>query len=88
MDGLLADQTEYKFVVPGMLHTGIDLAREDYKNFVRLVPLNVFFVTGEAPLVSTFRKILQFLTLVCDRPMPFENEAAKKSFKAEEPSLR
>lgn len=77
----LAQKNLYEYEVPGMMDTGIDLAVERYKNFVRVIPINCFIVSGDRKLTTVFDEVFQFLTVVCDRPMPFENIEAKKRFK-------
>jgi len=71
----------YRYEVPGMMNTGIDLEAEAYDSFIRVIPINCFIVSGEKRLKTVFEEVFQFLTVVCDRPMPFENRAAKERFK-------
>jgi hypothetical protein len=77
----LAQKGMYEYEVPGMMDTGIDLDVERYKNFVRVIPINCFIVSGDRKLTTAFDEVFQFLTVVCDRPMLFENIEAKKRFK-------
>jgi hypothetical protein len=76
----LVQKNLYAYEVPGMMDTGIDLDVERYKNFIRVIPINCFIVPGDRKLTTVFDEVFQFLTVVCDRPMPFENIEAKKGF--------
>lgn len=72
---------EYEFEIPGVMNTQVSLDAEEYKNFVRLIPINSFFVSIHGSIASTLREIYEFLTLVCDRALPTENMAAKHKFR-------
>ena len=54
---------------------------EDYRHFVRLTPLNIFFVAVERSIAAGLREVYEFLTLVCDRHLVLENVAAKGQFR-------
>lgn len=71
---------EYVYEAPGMIDH-VDLEVEEFKHFVRLKPINCFFVPSASNLPDHFREILRFLSMVCDRPMPYENSAAKSTFR-------
>ena len=77
----LEQKLEYEFQMPGVMYTSVSLEAEDYINFVRLIPINSFFVTARSSLASTLREIYEFLTLVCDRALPTENMASKARFR-------
>lgn len=72
---------EYKFEIPGLMDTGISLETEMYKHFIRLTPINSFFVAVDGPLSSRLKEVYEFLTLVCDRPLITENVAPKARFR-------
>ena len=80
VDYALSTKNCYEFEVPEMMSTEITLAKEDYKNFVRLVPINSFFVSGENSIQKVLQEIYRFLTTVTDRGLPMENRAAKSKF--------
>lgn len=77
----LEQKREYTFEMPGVMGTGVSLEAEEYKNFVRLTPINSFFVSVRDSLTSTFNELYEFLTLVCDRTLPTENMATKDKFR-------
>lgn len=81
VDFALEQKLEYKFEIPGVMDIEVSLEAEEYKNFVRLTPINSFFVAVQNPIASTLREIYEFLTLVCDRTLPTENMAAKSKFR-------
>lgn len=81
VDYALDQKREYSFEMPGVMDTTASLEAEQYKNFVRLIPINSFFVSVRQSLSSTLREIYEYLTLVCDRTLPTENMAAKDKFK-------
>jgi len=59
----------------------VSLEAEDYKNFIRLVPINSFFVaTTRRSVAATLKEVFEFLTLVYDRSLPIENIAMKDQF--------
>ena len=83
----LESSREYEIEIPGVLEHGGVLEAETYEDFVRIIPINAFFVSGQGrPLRSTLRRIYQFLTTVCDRNVRVENRAAKAQFRLK-PSL-
>ena len=63
------------------MNTGVSLRAEEYKNFIRLTPINSFFVAPRESLASSLREIYEFITLVYDRTLPTENMAMKDNFK-------
>ena len=77
----LEQKLEYEFEIPGVMNTQVSLDAEEYKNFVRLIPINSFFVSIHGSIASTLREIYEFLTLVCDRALSTENMAAKHKFR-------
>lgn len=77
----LEQKLEYEFEMPGVMNTKVSLEAEEYKNFVRLIPINSFFVSAQGSIASSLREIYEFLTLVCDRSLPTENMAAKDKFR-------
>lgn len=77
----LEQKLNYKFGIPGVMHTDVSLEAEEYKNFVRLIPINSFFVATRESLASTLREVYEFLTLVYDRSLPTENIAMKDKFR-------
>jgi hypothetical protein len=77
----LQQKLEYEFEIPGVMDTQVTLDSEKYKNFIRLIPINSFFVSVRSSIPSTLREIYEFLTLVCDRSLPTENMAAKDKFR-------
>jgi hypothetical protein len=77
----LEQKLEYEFEIPGVMNTGVTLEAEEYKNFVRLIPINAFFVSVHGSIASSLREIYEFLTLICDRSLPTENMAAKDKFR-------
>lgn len=80
VDYALSTSSDYAFETPGIMSTEIALAKEDYKNFVRLVPINSFFVSTGNSIQKVFQEIYRFLTTVTDRGLPMENKAAKRHF--------
>lgn len=81
VDFAIEQKLEYEFEIPGVMNTEVSLEAEEYKNFVRLIPINSFFVAVQNSIASTLREIYEFLTLVCDRTLPTENMAAKFKFR-------
>ena len=81
VDFALEEKFAYKFEIPGVMDTDVTLEAEYYKNFVRLIPINSFFVSLRASPTETLREIYEFLTLVFDRSLPTENMAAKANFR-------
>ena len=81
VDFALEQKLEYEFEMPGVMDTQVTLESEEYKNFIRLIPINSFFVSVHNSIASTLREIYEFLTLVCDRSLPTENMAAKNKFR-------
>lgn len=81
VDFAIEQKLEYEFEIPGVMDTEVSLEAEEYKNFVRLIPINSFFVAVQNSIASTLREIYEFLTLVCDRTLPTENMAAKSKFR-------
>ena len=77
----LEEKFAYRFEIPGVMDTDVTLEAEYYKNFVRLVPINSFFVSLRTSLTEALREIYEFLTLVFDRSLPTENMAAKVNFR-------
>jgi hypothetical protein len=78
----LEGSQEYELEMPGMMGQTGSLGAEYYEDFVRITPINAFFVgVGRLPLRSTLRRVYQFLTTVCDRNVRMENRAAKKRFR-------
>jgi hypothetical protein len=77
----LQQRLYYKFGIPGIMNTEVSLEAEDYKNFIRLVPINSFFVaTTRRSVAATLKEVFEFLTLVYDRSLPIENIAMKDQF--------
>lgn len=81
VDFALEQKLEYEFEMPGVMETQVTLESEEYKNFIRLIPINSFFVSVHNSIASSLKEIFEFLTLVCDRSLPTENMAAKNKFK-------
>lgn len=81
VDYALEQNLEYEFEMPGVMNTQVTLAPEVYKDFVRLIPINSFFVTVDRSIASILAESYEFLTLVCDRSLPTENMAAKAKFR-------
>jgi hypothetical protein len=77
----LEQKLNYQFEIPGVMNTGVSLEAEEYRNFVRLTPINSFVVSVRDSLASTLREVYEFLTLVCDRPLLTENVASKAKFR-------
>jgi hypothetical protein len=77
----LEQKLEYSFEIPSVMDTTVSLVAEEYKNFVRLIPINTFFVSAKQPLSSSLKEVYEFLTLVCDRTLHTENMAAKDKFR-------
>lgn len=77
----LEQKLNYKFGIPGVMNTNVSLEAEEYKNFVRLIPINSFFVATRESVASTLREVYEFLTLVYDRSLPTENMAMKDKFR-------
>lgn len=77
----LEGSQEYELEMPGMMGHSGTLGAEYYEDFVRVIPINAFFIGVERrPLRSTLRRVYQFLTTVCDRNVRMENRAAKERF--------
>lgn len=76
----LEQSGEYALEMPGIMTTEVTLSAERYRDFVRLVPINAFFVGAQRPISSILRQVYEFLTLVCDRHVQTENRAAKSQF--------
>ena len=77
----LESSREYEIEIPGVMESGGTLEAEHYDDFVRIIPINAFFVGVQGhSLRSTLRRIYQFLTTVCDRSVRIENRAAKNRF--------
>ncbi len=81
VDYALEQKFEYEIEIPGVMYTVVSLEAEEYRHFIRLIPINSFFVSVRSSIVSALREIYQFLTLVCDRNVPTENKAAKSKFR-------
>jgi hypothetical protein len=64
----------------GVMNTTVSLEAEEYTSFVRLVPINAFFLATTNSVITALREVYEFLTLVCDRGLPTENIAAKAKF--------
>lgn len=77
----LEQKLEYEFETPGVMDTSVSLEVENYRNFVRLIPINSFFLAAKSSLASTLREVYEFLTLVYDRALPTENMVAKARFR-------
>jgi hypothetical protein len=77
----LEQKLNYEFEIPGVMSTNVSLEAEEYKNFIRLIPINSFFVATRDSLASTLREVYEFLTLVYDRSLPTENMAMKDKFR-------
>jgi hypothetical protein len=77
----LEQKREYEYEMIGVMNTSVSLEAEEYKNFVRLVPINSFFVAVSNSVITSIRDVYEFLTLVCDRGLPMENIAAKARFR-------
>ncbi len=83
VDYVLSDEENYVFEVPGGAEeASMSLETEEYKNFIRLAPINSFFVSAGTSVPATLREIYRFLTVVCGRTLPMENKAAKAEFRA------
>jgi hypothetical protein len=78
----LEGSQEYDLEMPGMMGQSGTLGAEYYEDFVRVIPINAFFIgAGRRPLLrDTLRRVYQFLTAVCDRNVRMENRAAKERF--------
>lgn len=77
----LEQKLEYEYEMVGVMNTSVSLEAEEYLNFVRLVPINSFFLAATKSVVASLREVYEFLTLVCDRGLPTENIAAKAKFR-------
>jgi len=80
VDYALEQKFEYEIEIPGVMNTEVSLEAEEYRHFIRLIPINSFFISVRSSIASALREIYQFLTLVCDRTVPTENKAAKAKF--------
>jgi hypothetical protein len=81
VDYALEHRSEYAFEIPGVMWHNISLEPEEYRHFIRLIPINAFFVSCENSVGSALREIYEFLTVVCDRSLPTENRAAKEAYR-------
>lgn len=80
-DHALKNSSYYDFGIPGIMETtDIELEIESYKNFIRLIPINSFFVSIGRSVVSSLREIYEFLTTVCDRSLQIENLIEKNKY--------
>jgi hypothetical protein len=52
----LEQKHEYTFEMPGVMDTGVSLEAEEYKNFVRLTPINSFFVSVRDSLMKIWQQ--------------------------------
>jgi hypothetical protein len=77
----LEEKVEYEYEMIGVMDTSVSLQAEQYANFVRLIPINAFFLATQNSVITSLREIYEFLTLVCDRVLPTENIAAKEKFR-------
>ena len=77
----LKQNEEYLFEIPFVMESEISLQSEEYKNFIRLVPINSFFVSVNRPIDKVLLEIYEFMTLVCDRMLVEENRAGKAKFR-------
>ena len=71
----------YEFEIPGSMTFEPGIETEDYKNFIRLNPINSFFVSVEDSIDKSLREVYRFLTVVRDRTLSLENKAAKDTFR-------
>jgi hypothetical protein len=77
----LESSREYEIEIPGVMEHSGTLEAEYYEDFVRIIPINAFFIGVQRhQLRSTLRRVYQFLTAVCDRSVRVENRAAKNRF--------
>jgi len=77
----LESSREFEIEIPGVMEHRGALEAESYDGFVRIIPINSFFVGVQGcSLKSTLWRIYQFLTSVCDRNVRVENRAAKNRF--------
>ena len=77
----LESSREYDIEIPGVMEHSGTLEVEPDDEFVRVTPINAFFVGIQRhSLRSTLRRVYQFLTTVCDRNVRLENRAAKSRF--------
>jgi hypothetical protein len=81
VDFALEQKREYEYEMIGVMNTSVSLEAEEYMNFVRLVPINAFFLATTNSVIVALRQVYEFLTLVCDRGLPTENIAAKAKFR-------
>jgi hypothetical protein len=81
----LQEKREYEYEMAGVMNTSVSLEAEEYENFVRLVPINAFFLAMTNSVITALREVYEFLTLVCDRGLPTENIAAKAKFRLQKP---
>ncbi len=81
----LEQRREYEYEMIGVMNTSVSLEAEEYANFVRLVPINAFFLATTNSVITALREVYEFLTLVCDRGLPTENIAAKEKFRRPKP---
>jgi len=62
--------------------TATEASIEEFRHFLRIIPHNIFIVeSSEQRLEKALKEIYEFLTVVRDRPMYFENSAAKARFR-------
>ncbi len=88
VDYAMEHRPEYEFEIPGVMHTNVSLEPEEYRHFVRLIPINAFFVSIEGSVGSALREVYEFLTVVCDRRLPTENRSAKEAYRASSGSIK
>ena len=80
-DYALKEASYYDFGIPGVMESNILLEIENHKNFIRLIPINSFFVSIRRSVASSLREIYEFLTTVCDRNLPMENISEKRKYR-------
>lgn len=80
VDYALQIRSEYAYGIPGVMAATVELTPEYYKNFVRLIPINAFFVSVRNSILESLREVYEFQSIVCDRDLRFENRTAKKDF--------
>ena len=81
IDFALEQKLKYEYEMIGVMNTSVSLEAEEYRNFVRLVPINAYFLSTTNSVITSIREVYEFLTLVCDRGLPTENIAAKAKFR-------
>lgn len=80
-DAAVRFQQWYMFDTPTGMPSVTMITIEEYKNFVRIRPLNAFFVEAQRSIREAIREVYEFLTVVCDRHLVLENTAAKFRFR-------